>query len=281
VLTTTVTVRRLMSELQSLPTRPTVAVRVVMAANDPNSSAETLGRLIEVDPALTTHVMRLANSAYYGLTHRVASAHRAVAVIGIGTARAIAAGTATGIIAGRRTDSPAGFWEHSVSTAVAASMVAPRVGASPAEAFSLGLLHDIGRALLYRCEPALYLDLTARVERGEIELLDAEYEAFGLCHATVAADILAEWNFPDQFVDAIAQHHVLSTDASPLRRALAAGEELTFDLDAPSGHAIEALSWPSGAGLAGADLSETDAQRLRTAIVNGTAELVVSFSAVA
>ncbi|MFZ4584296.1 MAG: HDOD domain-containing protein [Acidimicrobiia bacterium] len=279
VTTTTVSVHRMVAELQSLPTRPTVALRVVMAANDPNSSAETLGRLIEIDPSLSAQVMRLANSAYYGLTHRVASANRAAAVIGIGTARALAASTATGLVGADRAPTPMGFWEHSVAAAVAASVVAPKVGANASEAFTLGLLHDVGRALLYRCEPSAYGALVTRVINGDVDLIEAERATFGIDHAEVAASVLAEWKFPEPFVDAIARHHAGGTgELTPLRRALAAGEELAFCVGPPEDHAVESRDWPAGHGLALAGLTPDDAQRLGTAVQNGTAELLASLS---
>lgn len=277
VATTTVSVRRLIRELQSLPARPTVAVRVVMAANDPNSSAETLGRLIEIDPALTTQVMRLANSAYYGLTQRVASASRAVAVIGLGTVRALAAGTAAGVMGGGAEATPPGYWEHSVATAVAASLVAPKVGANASEAFSLGLLHDLGRALLYRCDPEASRIVVARVEAGDAGLLEAEAEVFGISHDDVAADVLAEWNFPDEFVDAIAQHHETEPLApAPLLRALTAGEDAVLQLETGDLASVEAADWAAGHGFALAGLAPETVLHLADAVREGTASLVNS-----
>jgi putative nucleotidyltransferase with HDIG domain len=235
---TKVSVQRLLRHLEQLPAHPNVAMRVVLETNDPRSSAARLGRLIEIDPSLTAHVMRLANSAFYGLSTRVSSAARAVAVLGFSMVRSMAAGIATGVLDPDSGALPAGFWEHSVATAVAASLLAPRVGCSGSDAFSLGLLHDVGAALLYRLHPEAYEMVVNRAIAGGVPLVHAEHEAFGTSHDVAAGRVFAAWKFPPDLVRAIGNHHqpVRSQPASPLSALLAAAEELAHWLpDAPRG----------------------------------------------
>jgi putative nucleotidyltransferase with HDIG domain len=211
-------------------------MRVVLETNDPTSSAARLGRLIEIDPSLTAHVMRLANSAFYGLSTRVSSAARAVAVLGFSMVRSMAAGIATGVLEPGSGGLPPGFWEHSVGTAVAASLLAPRVGCSGADAFSLGLLHDVGWALLYRLRPDAYELVVNRAVAQGVPLVRAEHEEFGISHDLAAGRVFAAWKFPPEVVRAIANHHqpVSLREASPLSSLLAAAEEVAYWLpDAP------------------------------------------------
>ncbi len=232
---TKVSVQRLLRHLEELPAHPNVAMRVVLETNDPSSSAARLGRLIEIDPSLTAHVMRLANSAFYGLSTRVSSAARAVAVLGFSMVRSMAAGIATGVLDADSGGLPDGFWEHSVGTAVAASMLAPRVGCSGSDAFSMGLLHDIGSALLYRLQPGAYELALSRAIAGELPLARAEHEMFGISHDVAAGRVFAAWNFPPDLVRAIATHHQTPSFA-PLSLLLAGAEELAHWLpDAPRG----------------------------------------------
>ena len=232
---TRVSVQRLLRRLERLPAHPNVAMRVVLEANDPNSSAARLGRLIEVDPALTAHVMRLANSAFYGLSTRVASAARAVTVLGFSMVRSMAAGIATGVLDAASGALPDGYWEHSVGTAVAALVLAPRVGCNGADAFSMGLLHDVGAALLYRLDPEAYEMATNRAITGAATLIQAEYDAFGITHDVAAGRVFAAWNFPPDLVQAIGGHHQPPVRRpSSLAQLLAAAEELAHWLpDAP------------------------------------------------
>jgi putative nucleotidyltransferase with HDIG domain len=231
-----VSVQRLLRRLEELPAHPNVAMRVVLETNDPNSSAARLGRLIEIDPSLTAHVMRLANSAFYGLSTRVSSAARAVAVLGFSMVRSMAAGIVTGVLSPESGALPDGFWEHSVGTAVAASLLAPRVGCNTADAFSMGLLHDVGAALLYRLHPEAYEMATNRAIAGGVPIVRAEQEAFGISHDIAAGRVFAAWNFPPELVRAIANHHTSAPfgTQSPQSSLLAAAEELAHWLpDAP------------------------------------------------
>jgi HD-like signal output (HDOD) protein len=232
---TVVSTRRLLRRLEELPAHPNVALRVVLESNDLDSSAARLGRLIEIDPSLTAHVMRLANSAFYGLSTRVTSAARAVSVLGFSMVRSIAAGIATGVLNADAAGLPAGFWEHSVGTAVAASLLAPRAGCNAADAFSMGILHDVGSALLYRLDPEAYEMAVNRTITGASSLVQAERDAFGISHDVAAGRVFSAWSFPPELVEAIALHHQPALPPmTPMARLLAAAEELAHWLpDAP------------------------------------------------
>jgi putative nucleotidyltransferase with HDIG domain len=130
---------------------------------------------------------------------------------------------------------PAGYWEHSVGTAVAASALAPRVGCNSADAFSMGLLHDVGTALLYRLDPEAYEMAANRAITGAAPLIQAERDAFGISHDVAAGRVFAAWDFPPDLVQAIGGHHQPpALHPSPLARLLAAAEELAHWLpDAP------------------------------------------------
>src|SRR3954454_19569323 len=101
----------LVRELERLPTDSTAAVRVLLIADDASSSADDLGAVVAADPALTTRVMRMANSAFYGLSGRVRSCAFAVTVLGFSTVRSVAAATAAGALEEDVT-LPPGFWLH-------------------------------------------------------------------------------------------------------------------------------------------------------------------------
>jgi hypothetical protein len=142
----------LLTQLENLPSHPTASSRVLWVADDPNASAADLAAAVSADPALTARAMRMANSAYYGLSGRVSSATFAVTVLGFSTVRSLAVATSAGVM-GEDAYVPPGFWDHAAATACAASLVADRVRAPKPEAFSVGLLHDLGEALLYRADP--------------------------------------------------------------------------------------------------------------------------------
>jgi HD-like signal output (HDOD) protein len=212
----------LVAELEALPANPSSAMRVLYLAEDANSSASDLGRVVGSDPSLTARIMKVANSAYYGLSGRVSSATFAVTVLGFDTVRAIAAATAAGITGDSGT-LPDQFWSHAAMVAVSCSLVAPRVSVRGPEAFSLGLLHDLGEALLHRGLGPLPAD--APVEAHDADRVAYERERWGIDHATAASRVLGAWWFPEEFTHAVAIHHDGPKAArSNLQKALIGGE---------------------------------------------------------
>lgn len=223
--TTADAAERLLLRLDNLPTGSGTALEVLWLADDPEIGVGELGRTIMRDPGLTTRVMRVANSAYYGLSGRVTSATFAISVLGVDTVRAIAAAAAAGIEDARAL--PPGFLATSASTAVATALVAPRIGAHAPEAHSLGLLHNMGRWLLCRADPIGYPALLARAAEQGVEPDVLESDLYGTRNGEVAAALLATWRFPTLLTEAIAdQHGPDDHPRSPLGAALHTGRAL-------------------------------------------------------
>ena len=246
----------LITEVTQLPVQPGAAMRLLWMLEDPRTSAADLGRLIESDPALSTQVIRLANTAFYGLSGKVSSAWRAVTVLGLATVRAIATTAAFDLFSEKGRSVPDDFWPHSVTTAAAAAAIARRVGIQPNDAFSAGLLHDLGSALVFRRAPRRYdavLELMAN--DATLDKLEAERREFGMTHAEVGAAALGVMRFPADMVEAIGAHHTApATVTSHLGRVLIAADSAAIELDhlrsetnAPLPDALEALDIPGTA----------------------------------
>lgn len=224
-------------DLGRLPAQPAAALKVLRLVEDPRSSAADLARLIEADPVLSARVMRLANAPYYGLSRKVGSASRAVVLLGFSTVRALAVSAACSLLADDASLGPAGFWSHSVATAAAASVVAGELGAPAGEAFSCGLLHDIGVALLFRRDRTGYTGLLTAGEPSREALLAAEAAQFGLTHTEAGAAALESWRFPPAFVRAVADHHnPPERVGNSLGRMVVAGQALAGMLGALPHH---------------------------------------------
>ena len=207
------------------------------------ASASDLGRLIESDPALSTQVLGLANTPFYGLGGPGHRRWRAVTVLGLATLRAIATAAAFDLFAEHGRPLPADFWPHAVTTAAGASALARRVGALPNDAFSLGLLHDVGTALVCRRAPQEFDRL---VESGR---------ARGRTHAHIAASALGVMRFPADMVEAIAEHHD-PPDGVPSSwgRLLIAADAIALTIDdraretnVPLDAALDAVGVPAAA----------------------------------
>jgi putative nucleotidyltransferase with HDIG domain len=216
-------------QLTRLPAQPFAATLILRLLEDEEASLAELGRLIEMDPALSARVIRLANSPYYHLRDSVTSASRAVILLGVDAVRAVAASAAMCLLENEVNLGPADYWAHSISVAAGASVSAEALGVSTGEAFSAGLLHDIGTALLHRGDPARYDALYESAPPGG--LCEAELSEFGVTHCDAGAEALATWHFPKAFVRAIASHHSPITAAAPLGQAIILGEALAERLD--------------------------------------------------
>jgi putative nucleotidyltransferase with HDIG domain len=261
----------LITEVTQLPVQPGAAMRLLWMLEDPRTSAADLGRLIESDPALSTQVIRLSNTAFYGLSGKVSSAWRAVTVLGLATVRAIATTAAFDLFSEKGRSVPDEFWEHSVTTAAAAAAIARRVGIQPNDAFSAGLLHDVGTALIFRRAPRRYDTMIDRcAAEPDRPQLDIEMEEFGATHAQVGAAALGVMRFPADMVEAIAGHHTAPALVTPLLgRLLIAADAVALEVDgvdseenAPIGEALEALDIPASAAESMVDEVRNDQENL-------------------
>jgi len=219
--------------LSRLPAQPVAAMLVLRLAEDPDTSPAELGRLVEMDPALSARVMRLANSPHSGARGAVSSASRAVLQLGFSTVKGIAAAAATSLLGDDVDLGPPDHWIHAVAVAAGASAASELLGVPSNEAFSAGLLHDVGALVLHRFDPARYAQARADALRlTSAGALDhAERAAFGTAHADAGADALEIWRFPRSFVDAVRRHHAPPASGRPLAQAVVLGEAIAAQLE--------------------------------------------------
>jgi putative nucleotidyltransferase with HDIG domain len=194
---------------KNLPTIPTVLARILQLIDREGASGKELVEVIEHDQALTGKMLRLANSAFFGQSRRVATIPRAVVLLGFSTVRNLALGVkvwdtlSSGISRTRLED----LWMHSVAVAVATRTLAARLRVGdPDEAFTAGLLHDIGRLVLAMRFREQYWQAVGGT--GESEPVEAiESSTFGVDHAEVGGWMLEAWSLPPTIVEAVRVHH--------------------------------------------------------------------------
>jgi putative nucleotidyltransferase with HDIG domain len=228
-------VGRYSHELINLPTQPTTAERVLRVAADPRSDARGLAGVIETDIALTARLLRLANSPYHGVPRQVANVSSAVVLLGFQAVRALAVSSAYGLL-DDEDDVQRGFWRHAVSSAAACSVVAERIGGSSADAFSAGLLHDLGAVLLHRSDADRFAATRTDQHSATSDVLARELREFGRTHTQVGAEAAEAWAFPKVFVEAISSHHGVDEPAHSLGRIVRAGEALALQIEYLPGH---------------------------------------------
>ncbi|NBC46598.1 MAG: HDOD domain-containing protein [Gammaproteobacteria bacterium] len=207
---------RLLERLDELPSLPAIYHQARNALERPDGSLDAVASVLETDTALSARILRVANSALYGLVAKVESLPRALTMIGTEEVHRII--LATSVVSVFR-DIPLGavsmrsFWEHSIATGVASRAIARRLGQTGAERFYLaGLLHDIGRLPLYLLEPeTMGQALQAhREHRADLQTLEAQM--LGTTHTEVGAALLTQWQIPAVYCEAAGRHHDLGED---------------------------------------------------------------------
>ncbi len=181
-------------------------------ADDDRTSALELAQVLSTDQALTAKLIRISNSAFYGFARRVSTVREAVLVLGFKQVRQLAVGAA--IMNNFRPRRPGEafdldlFWGHSVAVAVAAETVARKTRrAKPEDAFTAGILHDIGRLAIRQLMPDEFERAVELAITGECSLHAAERTTTGYSHEEIGRALGEKWKFPSHLIDAVAEHH--------------------------------------------------------------------------
>lgn len=208
--------RELIGSIKQLPTLPMVVVKLTRLLANPETSVRKVTQLLAEDQALTAKILKLANSAYYGFPGQIASVDHAVVMLGFGGVRDVALSASVIDIFKTAPDKAEEikqlfdmdrFWEHSIATGVACRMLArARKLADPEEAFVAGLLHDIGKLIMYEHLPTFLLDVLrdCRDRARSFAAAEAERE---LSHAALGRLLVEEWKLPEKISDPVGFHH--------------------------------------------------------------------------
>jgi len=202
---------RIMRQVKSFPGMPTTAARLLPLLRDPDSSIARIEDLIKYDPGLTANLLKLTNSAYFGLPSRISSVRQAILLLG---RKRLLQLVTTMCMSGLMKRSVPGYdlpqgglWRHCVAVAVAADRLVQSLKITPAdEVFTAALLHDIGKMVLGDFVQEDLKSIQEMVAKG-ISFEVAEYMVLGTNHADIGARILKSWSMPDDLVHAVAWHH--------------------------------------------------------------------------
>jgi HD-like signal output (HDOD) protein len=216
-----------LASIDTMAAQKPVAAQIVSVANSDDTDAKALAQILAADVALASRVMKLANSAYFGMRGRVTSLQFAVTVVGFTTVRTMATVALTDLDDEGRL--PADFWRTSTSVALAASTLAPRFGERPQDALCLGLLAPLGIALLHHNDQEGYTELSA-AEPTTSGRRAAEVRRYGIHAYRLSAVALEQWGFARSMVAPLAAVDDLSNaDAGLLRSALEVASRLTVE----------------------------------------------------
>ncbi len=204
-------------EINHIATLPEVTLRIVELVEDPSSTAQDLQRMISNDPALCSRILKVVNSAFYGLPGQVASIDRAIVLLGLNAVKNIAvAASLVKLFRGGELGqafSARELWSHSIAVATAARQIATKISMGlPDEAFLAGLMHDLGVVveLQYDRQKLLKVVEMLGVNSGGAplrDMMEAEREIFGADHQSFGEALARKWKFPKSLAMAAGHHH--------------------------------------------------------------------------
>ena len=244
--------------IEYLPPIPLVMTELIQALND-DIDLNDLGRIISKDPSMSMNVLKVANSAFYGLRNKVATIEHAVRMLGTReiTSLCIACSACSVLRPSSRqsTIDLTLFWRHSVATGVFSKLLASELNIGLLNNIYLaGLIHDVGKIVLDRFAHDIYSDAMHLAYNENISMLEAEMRVMGASHDLVGAWLMEKWQLPDIFKQVTMYHHQTSNAPD---ECLIAVSIVSF-----ANHIAKRKSFGFGGEMDGTVLRDTDAFKI-------------------
>lgn len=220
----------------NIPALPASAVRIIQLAENQETSADDLVKVIQDDPALTARTLKVVNSPLFGLPRQVSAIKQAVVIIGTRAIKVLALSFSLVDVMRRQSGGSfdhQNYWRRSLTTASSAKLLASLCMPKDADlAFTCGLLSDIGVLALWRAIPVQYSAVLLDLESSGETLVERECRLLGLHHAEVSRAMLAAWTLPEIICEAVGTHHGHGLDRivernRPLATVVACAAEVT------------------------------------------------------
>ncbi len=203
-----VTLEEIESKVDKLPQMPEAAIRLIRLLDNPDANAEEMANIIRLDPDMTTQVLRLCNSAAYGLNRQILTVKEAVAILGLKTLKSLV----YVIISKMALDKPVeGYglgkgelFYNAITCAVYSKYLAQTIGGiDPELAFTAALLRDLGKIVLGEYVGSSYKNIEEVAIRSQVPFSEAEMRVLGINHNTVGKHMAKKWNLPEELIAVI------------------------------------------------------------------------------
>ncbi len=201
----------LVDEMEDIVLPPDICLNVMDLVHSENSSARDIGEVIARDPNLTSRLLRLVNSPFFGFSAKIDTVSRAISMVGTreiyNLVIAVSAVKSFSNISNQLVNMDT-FWRHSLFTALIARSLAKRCGLlHPERMFVAGMLHDLGLLVLFNRAEDASRDLLLIADGDEELFYQAELDMLGFSHCDIGGQLLRRWNLPEELQQTVACHH--------------------------------------------------------------------------
>jgi putative nucleotidyltransferase with HDIG domain len=201
----------ILADIDSLPSMPGMAGNILTMLNDPDITANNIEKQLRLDPGLTTNILKIANSSYFGFAARIGSIRQAVVLLGSKRLVQIVMASCVNAVLDKPIPgyglSPGELWRHSIAVSVTSEGLMKLLGMPDSDrVFTAALLHDIGKLVLGSYVNESIEEIEGIVEKGS-SFESAVRTVVGTDHAEIGARILGLWSFPEKLVEAVRWHH--------------------------------------------------------------------------
>src|SRR3954453_5529691 len=198
--------------ISHIATLPEITIKIIELVENPRSTAQDLHKLISNDPALVARILKVVNSAFYGLPGQIGSINRAIVLLGLNAVKniVIAASLAKLFRGGRVSPhfSAKDLWTHSIAVGVMARLIVNKIqNALPDEAFLAGLIHDMGILVELQAFRDPLVEIAERASKETVRYIDLETQIIGVDHQALGAGLTTKWKFPRSFQYVTGHHH--------------------------------------------------------------------------
>lgn len=209
-----------LARLEEIPTLPLVAMKVTELLNDPQSSSADVASILEKDQALTAKILKLANSSYYSIPGGVTDVQRALSFLGFNTIAQLILGLSVVSVFSKLEMEDLtllDFWKHALGVAVASEVLAKRLGfEKPEEAFTCGLLHDVGKLVLHEIDLPVLNQILREAKEKNCSFTQVEEEQEVVTHTFLGEAIAQRWGLPASIQNVARYHHASAEEMSHL-----------------------------------------------------------------
>lgn len=204
-------IEEIMANMESFPSMPGAGTKLLSMLKDPDTDASEIEKVLRYDPGLTANILKMTNSAYFGLPQKIGSVKQALLLLGWRRVNQLVLASSVSTVMDKPVEgynfSPGELWRHSVAVSIAAEGLVKELSVPGTdEFFTTALLHDIGKMILGSFVKE-NLDAIEDITSQGLPLVVAEQMVLGTDHAEIGAKILTNWSFPPEVANAVRWHH--------------------------------------------------------------------------